>query len=400
MQKTPGKNSTYLSKNPISVPHTSGAQSTARPERKSISNKSQGSISVRSNNRSKVSRNTVTAIRSQAGDSTGPTIRVPDSIPSSRPAFEYKPRQRSQDYSGLTPPAKRRDPNAVPDPDPDIEDPPESGEQESENQSDGNDDQGYIDPNDIVDQEDDPDDYPVVIIYCNCCGHPWWECCHNHYWSPVCWSYCGHVSWYWDSYWNHPWKDSIAQYQKKYNTNDYCPSIYTPIAMVTDAGDRSLEYLDQGAQYFRQGMYLEALQFFRLAALADLNAPIPKFAYAHALFALGIYEYAAYEIRQGLALMPDWPRIGGDLTLMYDGTDDFEKQLMALQEYLAVNDHDEDALFVLGYISFFSGDLFTAEETFQSIAATASMGNASMAGLFIRTIESVKNMLEDAEEKD
>ncbi len=160
-----------------------------------------------------------------------------------------------------------------------------------------------------------------------------------------------------------------------------------------DPTSESLEYLDEGANFFREGKYQEALHMFRLATLADLNFAIPKFAYAHALYALGMYEYAAYEIRLGMCLMPDWPEMGGDLTLMYGDPADFEEQLSALRAHIEIMISDQDALLVLGYVSFFSGDLNTAEESFKEFEFSTDRDTAYTAELFMNTIQTIKEEL-------
>jgi hypothetical protein len=248
---------------------------------------------------------------------------------------------------------------------------------------------------------DKGDKDPDVIIYCHYCGCPWWHCIWCHYWCPMLWWYFGYDHDYWYGYWNHAWNKHLFHFHEHYDFDHYYPSIYTPPAFIIDPTSEAIEYLDKGAELFMEGKYLEALHMFRLATLVDLNFAVPKFAYAHALFALGLYDYAAYEIKLGLYLMRDWPEIGGDLKLMYGDPADFDEQLAALMAHLKVWPNDEDALLVLGYVSYFTGDLYLAEKVFERLILSSSNNTAYAAGLFMDGIQRIKEfMLQDGADAD
>lgn len=214
----------------------------------------------------------------------------------------------------------------------------------------------------------------------------WW------YWGCDYGSWCG--------YWGPTWYTSFVTYHRYYDYESYYPSIYSAAAHMVDPSSDALAYLDEGAALFRNGQYLEALHQFRLATLADLTFGIAKFAYAQALFALGIYEYAAYEIRLGLQLLAEWPEIGGDIKLLYGDPLDFEQQLQALRAHVEIQPMDEDARLVLGYVLFFSGDLYGAEEAFQKLALSNDRGNAHVAGLFLDTITKIKDKMSSPDAAD
>jgi len=210
----------------------------------------------------------------------------------------------------------------------------------------------------------------------------------------VCWSYCGHNSYYWENYW-YPkkWGTYFVEYHNQYDYVNTYPNIYSPPAMVLDPNTQIIDYLDQGAEFFRIGEYLEALHMFRLATLVDLNFAVPKFAYAQALFALGIYDYAAYEIRLGLELLPEWVEIGGDITLMYGDIANFEEQLSILKTHLMLYPDDEDAILVFGYVSFFSGDLYIAQKAFEALSTSNLKTNQETAVLFRSMIDNIKGLI-------
>jgi hypothetical protein len=309
---------------------------------------------------------------------------MPKSMPQARPDFSYQPKPPGGSTAGgltsagVPPTGKDRHKSPVPE----VGGGGDGGGEGGEGGSSGG----------GGDNGDDNDDY--VIIYCYYCGCPWWDCPWCHYWSPMYWYYCRYDDYYWRNYWNPGWTTIFNEFHATYNFEDYYPSIYTPPALILDPTSLSIEYLDEGAELFRSGKYLEALHKFRLATLADLNFAVPKFAYAHALFALGIYDYAAYEIRLGLALLPEWVDMGGDLKLMYGNPDDFQQQLSALKAHLRAWSGDEDALLLLGYVSYFTGDVYLAEKVFTRLKASFSQETVYVADLFTTSIGKIKESLE------
>ncbi len=239
--------------------------------------------------------------------------------------------------------------------------------------------------------DDDGDD--TIIIYCHCCGCPWWDCRWCSYWSPMYWHYCGYDYWYWQDYWCDQWTSSLREFHRYYDFDNYYPSIYTPPAMILDPQSLAIQYIDEGAALFRQGLYVEAVRMFRLAVLADQDFAVPRFAYAHGLFAVGLYDYAAQEILVGLSLMPEWLDMGGDLRLMYGRSEDFTTQLNALIAHLKFWPGDDEALLVLGYVAYFSGDLYMTEKVFQKLRISSTLDMVYTAELFLEAVDRIKNEL-------
>ncbi len=272
------------------------------------------------------------------------------------------------------------------------------GENDDDGNGDGDDDgNGGGDDDNGDDHEDDDGD---VYVYYYWCGCPWWNCGWGNYWSPIYWGYCGWDYLYWRDYWVRHGSVVYIQFENDYDFDGYTPSIYTPPALFIDPMSAAIEHLDAGAACFKEGRYLDALGYYRLATLADLDFAIPKFAYAHALFALGLYDAAAHEIRQGLSLMKDWLNIGGDLRLMYGNVQDFEDQLAALITLLRVSPEDEDSLLVLGYVSYFTGDLYLAEKVFKKLQEFSTPGTFYVSRLFLDAIDEIKAILVDADSEN
>lgn len=315
--------------------------------------------------------------------------KVPDSMRKARPQFRYEPKPRSKKPSGGIGITPGKSGSAAPG---------IGASRKNDNGSGGNGGNGGNGNNGNGD--DDDNDRDVVIIYCHCCGCPWWDCAWCRFWSPIYWCYCGYDYYYWQHYWNHSWNKRFAHFHSHYDFSGAYPSIYSSQALMIDPQSEAIRYLDEGAALFREGRYLEACEKFRLATLVDLDFAVPKFAFAHGLFALGLYDTAAFEILRGLAIMPEWIEVGGDLKLMYGDPNDFEEQKNGLIAHLKLHRDKENALLVLGFVSYFSGDLYLAEKVFQRLAASSSADTAAASALFLNAVERIKTTMAQMGSKD
>lgn len=120
---------------------------------------------------------------------------------------------------------------------------------------------------------------------------------------------------------------------------------------------------------FRDRDYLAAEEGFRRVAPLDPSNGLPRFGHALAQFALGDYEGAAWSIRRGLDLLPQWVRSGQDVGAWYGEPADFEDHLQALRSRCRLREDDLEARCVLGYVLLFTGDLDGAQAAFDAVAA-------------------------------
>ncbi|MFO0982381.1 MAG: tetratricopeptide repeat protein [Planctomycetota bacterium] len=227
--------------------------------------------------------------------------------------------------------------------------------------------------------------------WCNCWD--WWftgNCWHHWHFGIDPWFCCGSwFGWSWGYvFCGDPWNPWVWYYRPRYGASVYVyypypyhtysyvnldyvdeTKTYPPLPSETyvDAAADLEQLLGQGKQLFRQADYLGAAEAFRQAILKDLTNPIAKFGYAHALFALGNYPFAALAIRLGMKLLPEWPILGGGLRDLYGKPDDLDGHLQALDHYLAQRPDDPAALLVLGYAQYFSGNLDRAAAAFERL---------------------------------
>lgn len=150
--------------------------------------------------------------------------------------------------------------------------------------------------------------------------------------------------------------------------------------------ESAITWLESGARDFKAGHFETAADAFRRAMLLEQDNAVPKLALAHALFALGDYTNAAFMIRRGMQILPQWPTVGTSLHELYGNPDDLAEHTIALRVHLDAHPDDGDARFLLGYVSYFSGDLDGAEAAFQSVIA-ANPGNAETQAFLNRIAE-------------
>lgn len=208
----------------------------------------------------------------------------------------------------------------------------------------------------------------------SCASYPAYVACYPTY-RPVC--VAGGVIYY--PYFETPAADHAFADAASYDAPDGLEmpeeEIAPQFAAALDelAADPELvALLEAGAAQFRAGDYRGAALLFEEAALAARGNALPKFALAHALFALGDFEYAAYLVVRGMELLPEWPWVGPDLRDLYGDLDDLMEHTIALDVHLRAHAGDRGAAFLLGYVRFFSGDLDGAEAELRALAESAA----------------------------
>ena len=119
--------------------------------------------------------------------------------------------------------------------------------------------------------------------------------------------------------------------------------------------DRSAQLMLAGSRLFRSGSYRRSVDRFANAVVLDPKNPTARIYLAQALFAARQYAKAADEIKEALKRNPDWLELDFDMKALYGNEDDFLPQLAILAEELKEQPLDRNALFVLGFELFVSG---------------------------------------------
>ncbi|MFO0948900.1 MAG: tetratricopeptide repeat protein [Planctomycetota bacterium] len=119
---------------------------------------------------------------------------------------------------------------------------------------------------------------------------------------------------------------------------------------------RAQKYVTGGTRLFNAGSYHRAADQFRLAIKQVGDDPTPHFYLAQSLFAMGKYHEAAQAIKDGLKLNPEWLEVDFDMKSMYGNAGDLLTQLRDLGKDLKANPLDRNALFLLGFELFVTGE--------------------------------------------
>jgi tetratricopeptide (TPR) repeat protein len=119
--------------------------------------------------------------------------------------------------------------------------------------------------------------------------------------------------------------------------------------------ERAKLMVKNGIRLFAQGNYKRAADRFREAIDLSPDDPTPHFYLAQARFALRQYGEAAQSVKSGLRVGPDWLNLDFDMSTLYGDEKDLREQLAQLAGELRANPLERDALFLLGYELFVTG---------------------------------------------
>lgn len=127
------------------------------------------------------------------------------------------------------------------------------------------------------------------------------------------------------------------------------------------------EYLAWGEEALFDGNYTDAAEAFRRAAKLRWEDDYPKFQMGLALFASRKYAAATQAIEFGLDQNPAWLHRRINLSTSFSSTDEFAKKLSQLEQHIVSNESDTRARYCLGYVYYFSGNLFGARSVFKNL---------------------------------
>jgi tetratricopeptide (TPR) repeat protein len=115
-------------------------------------------------------------------------------------------------------------------------------------------------------------------------------------------------------------------------------------------------FLADGLVDFREGRYSKARRKLSYAVLDDPTDGFAEIAYSLALLSERNFTAAASAVRRGLSLAPDVIDRPVDLVRLYGDRDSFYKHVSNLVSYVSDSRGDADALFLLGFIQYSSGE--------------------------------------------
>ena len=132
--------------------------------------------------------------------------------------------------------------------------------------------------------------------------------------------------------------------------------------------NQNQNFMAQGDKLFHLGDYEGAAQAFKEAVGQRPQYHIPKFAYGHALIALGKFEGAVSSILQGLETYPSWPQEHWvNLLGFFPNQQEGEKALQRLKNWVKGNQKNRKAKFLLAYWYHFTNQRTQAKQLFQDL---------------------------------
>ncbi|MCZ6817175.1 MAG: hypothetical protein O7F76_10855 [Planctomycetota bacterium] len=130
--------------------------------------------------------------------------------------------------------------------------------------------------------------------------------------------------------------------------------------------------LGRGDKSFQRGDYDDAREeYVRALVLAD-GDPRGQIALGLAEFARGKFADAARAVRVGVSRAPHLAESSFDLSDAYGVTEDLTAHQTALSEHLVRHPDDADALFLSGFVKFFSGDRAGGAEALEQSRAMSA----------------------------
>lgn len=132
--------------------------------------------------------------------------------------------------------------------------------------------------------------------------------------------------------------------------------------------ERAQSSIRVGLKLFQKGSYVQAAQKFQSAVKAAPSDPAALAYLAQAQFAAGQTDRAVNTLKDLLALHADWPEAEIDLSVLYGDDADFIDQMGALARRLQANPLDSDAMFLLAFELFVTGQIDRSRAVFEQAA--------------------------------
>lgn len=129
-----------------------------------------------------------------------------------------------------------------------------------------------------------------------------------------------------------------------------------------------LAAVGEGNDAFAAGRYADARRAYVRAVLIDENDGAAKLLYGLATFAEGDFAVAATAVRRALITTPDLIDYPFNIVALYGNEGGFNEQLSALARYIGANPEDREAILLLAYLRYASGEAGEARIMFGALA--------------------------------
>lgn len=137
------------------------------------------------------------------------------------------------------------------------------------------------------------------------------------------------------------------------------------------AGQDVDDYIRRGDASFHAGEYQAAERQFAEAARRFPDAPIPRLARGHTLFAMRRYRAASRSLQEGIDRLPQWSRSDINLRNFFPDRGEFDDNLANLRDAVDAAPEDRELVFLLAYCLHFSGHAAEARALFRYLLKLA-----------------------------
>ena len=193
---------------------------------------------------------------------------------------------------------------------------------------------------------------------------------------------------------NLPLNQTLQEDLKRWQDKNYLPEPSERVKRYVvpstrQAKELSLRNRVKGDEYFKKLDFRRAYERYKFAASLAKDVPTPFFRKGFALVALGQFDRAAYEFKQGLALDPTWPSTGESLNELFGPDHQIAKDSMIHQvaDWVKKDIRDPDRLFVFGVVLYFNGQEEQAIDVLRTGARLAGRGDYFLAFLNPQPVE-------------
>ncbi|HCO23195.1 MAG: hypothetical protein CME31_10460 [Gimesia sp.] len=187
---------------------------------------------------------------------------------------------------------------------------------------------------------------------------------------------------------NIPLNNALQNDLERWDDKNYLPEPSRKIQKyivpsTRHARELSLRNQVKGDEYFKKLDYRRAYERYKLAASLTKDLATPHFRKGFSLVALGQYDRAAFEFKQGLELDPTWPSTGESLNELFGAEHAIARDSMVHQvaEWVKKDIRDPERLFVFGVVLHFNGQTEEAHDVIETAARLAGRGDHFLAFL-------------------
>ncbi|HOF19374.1 MAG TPA: hypothetical protein PK082_10730 [Phycisphaerae bacterium] len=161
-------------------------------------------------------------------------------------------------------------------------------------------------------------------------------------------------------------------------------------SLVPDAKGPYHDFMAAADKAFREARYADAFHEYRMAGLLAPRDPASLLGQGLSRVATGSYHSAAFSLRKALEYLPELPLVSLKVRGFYGTPQEYEEQILRLQEYADQRTFDPDPQFLLGCFSWFEGDVSGARTALDKSLSLARQGGTAAEETNAAVVEAIQ----------